>query len=378
MPVDLGIKAAIFLWQRLRPSGANMIRTIISIFVVLVATHMGLAVLAENQVPRSAVEMKLSFAPVVKASAPSVVNIYARRVVEAKENPFANDPFFADLFRNFGKPAPQVQNSLGSGVILSPDGLIVSNYHVVGGATEIRVVLNDRREFDAKVLLADEISDLAVLKVEGASALPAKPLRPSDQVEVGELVLAIGNPFGVGQTVSSGIISGLARSGGAVGNARAYFIQTDAPINSGNSGGALADRQGRVIGVNSSIITADSNSSGNVGVGFAIPIDIAKAVADRLVEGRSPQSGYLGVSSSDATGSTAGAQIEEVEPGSPASDAGLSVGDVVVAFDGRSIGSAIDLVAAVTTRAPGDEIDITVDRDGRRTEVNVVLAQATN
>lgn len=134
----------------------------------------------------------------------------------------------------------------------------------------------------------------------------------------------------------------------------------------------------RVIGVNSSIITADSNSSGNVGVGFAIPIDIAKAVADRLVEGRSPQSGYLGVSSSDATGSTAGAQIEEVEPGSPASDAGLSVGDVVVAFDGRSIGSAIDLVAAVTTRAPGDEIDITVDRDGRRTEVNVVLAQATN
>jgi len=380
MPVDLGIKAAIFLWQRLRPSGANMIRTIISIFVVLVATHMGLAVLAENQVPRSAVEMKLSFAPVVKASAPSVVNIYARRVVEAKENPFANDPFFADLFRNFGKPAPQVQNSLGSGVILSPDGLIVSNYHVVGGATEIRVVLNDRREFDAKVLLADEISDLAVLKVEGASALPAMPLRPSDQVEVGELVLAIGNPFGVGQTVSSGIISGLARSGGAVGNARAYFIQTDAPINPGNSGGALVDMDGRLVGINTSILT---RSGGSNGIGFAIPADL---VATFLVQARQgnhsfarPWAGIVGqmMDSSLAKGfeleRPEGMVVVEMHPESPFAKAGIRAGDVIIAFNGRLVNGPAEMLYHMSVAGIGNAATIEYVRGNQKLTTSVSM-----
>ena len=177
----------------------------------------------------------------VKATTPSVVNIYTQRVVSQRETPFGIDPFFADIFRNFGRETPRVQSSLGSGVILTADGIIVSNFHVVQEASQIRVVLTDRREFDAEVLLADEETDLAVLRLKGASGLPALALRDSDEVEVGELVLAIGNPFGVGQTVSSGIVSGLARSNLGIGGGRGYFIQTDAAINPGNSGGALVD-----------------------------------------------------------------------------------------------------------------------------------------
>lgn len=193
---------------------------------------------ATPRVPNSTAEISLSFAPVVKEAAPAVVNIYARRVVQTRRSPFEGDPFFGGLFRDFSAPRPRVQNSLGSGVIVSPDGFVVSNYHVVGQADDIRVVLNDRREYQARVLIGDEESDLAILKIE-AEDMPFLELRDSDTVEVGELVLAIGNPFGVGQTVSSGIVSGLARSGTATGNGRGYFIQTDAPINPGNSGGAL-------------------------------------------------------------------------------------------------------------------------------------------
>ena len=276
----------------------------------------------------------------------------------------------------------ETESGLGSGFVYDESGLILTAAHVIEGSRSVTVRFADGTRLSGTVVGTDSSTDVGVVRIEPVEGMVVATLALDEDLKVGQVAVAIGSPFGLHQTVTAGIVSAVGRSTetqGRDGRTRAIpAIQTDAPINSGNSGGALADRQGRVIGVNSSIITADSNSSGNVGVGFAIPIDIAKAVADRLVEGRSPQSGYLGVSSSDATGSTAGAQIDEVEPGSPASDAGLSVGDVVVAFDGRSIGSAIDLVAAVTTRAPGDEIDITVDRDGRRTEVNVVLAQATN
>jgi S1-C subfamily serine protease len=222
---------------------------------------------AKTRIPESPAEISLSFAPLVKQAAPAVVNIYASRVVQQSQSPFAGDPFFQNFFRDFPS-RPRVQNSLGSGVILSPDGIVVSNYHVVGQATEIRVQLNDRSEYAAEVLLADEEADLAILKLKGAKKLPSLALRDSDTVEVGELALAIGNPFGVGQTVSSGIISGLARSGTATGNARGYFIQTDAPINPGNSGGALIDINGDLIGINTSILT---RSGGSNGIGFAIP-----------------------------------------------------------------------------------------------------------
>ena len=214
------------------------------------------APLSAQQVPQSAAEVQLSFVPVVKQAAPAVVNIYAKVVREVRRTPLQSDPFFERFFRDpFADAKPRVQNSLGSGVILSADGIVVSNYHVVGMATDIRVVLNDRREFSARVLLGDEESDLAILKIDAPEPLPFLPLRASDTVEVGELALAIGNPFGVGQTVSSGIVSGLARSGGSGGQGRGYFIQTDAPINPGNSGGALVDMAGQLIGVNTSILT---------------------------------------------------------------------------------------------------------------------------
>jgi S1-C subfamily serine protease len=191
------------------------------IAVLIVALLMGGAALAEQSVPVSQAQILLGFTPVVKQTAPAVVNIYASRIVEERTSPFAADPFFGQFFKDFGQSTPRVSNSLGSGVIVSASGIVVSNYHVVGQATEIKVVLNDRREFVASVLLADEESDLAVLQLQDAAGLPALTLRNSDQVEVGELVLAIGNPFGIGQTVSSGIVSGLARSGLSIGGGAA-------------------------------------------------------------------------------------------------------------------------------------------------------------
>ncbi|MEO9629912.1 MAG: trypsin-like peptidase domain-containing protein, partial [Sulfitobacter sp.] len=232
------------------------------------------APLAAQQVPSSAAQMQLSFVPLVKQATPAVVNIYARILTKPQRTPLQADPFFERFFRDPFSERPRVQNSLGSGVILSADGIVVSNYHVVGTATDIRVVLNDRREFSAHVLLGDAESDLAILKLEGAADLPFLELRNSDAVEVGELTLAIGNPFGVGQTVSSGIVSGLARSGAADNGGQGYFIQTDAPINPGNSGGALIDMAGRLIGVNTSILT---RSGGSNGIGFAIPADLVAA-----------------------------------------------------------------------------------------------------
>ena len=251
------------------------------LFLALALALLSGPALSETRVPESRAEISLSFAPLVREAAPAVVNIYARRVVETRRSPFAEDPFFGEFFREFGQRQPRVQNSLGSGVILSDDGIVVSNYHVIGQATDISVVLNDRREYSASVLLADEQSDLAILQLDGASDMPHLPLRDSDTVEVGELTLAIGNPFGVGQTVSSGIVSGLARSGVATGNMRGYFIQTDAPINPGNSGGALIDTRGRLIGINTSILT---RSGGSNGIGFAIP-----ALAGGAIRGPGPR-----------------------------------------------------------------------------------------
>ncbi|HFQ14771.1 MAG TPA: trypsin-like serine protease, partial [Rhodobacteraceae bacterium] len=223
--------------------------------VISLAWFPGVAV-AETQVPETSAQVQLSFAPVVQHTAPAVVNIYAT-FASARANPFANDPFFSEFFRGFGGQ-PQAQNALGSGVLVG-DALVVTNYHVVRDAIAIRVVLADRREYSGKAILADEAADLAVIRLEGAQGddLPKLEIGDSDALAVGDLVLAIGNPFGVGQTVSSGIISGLARTGtggSALANDR-YFIQTDAPINPGNSGGALVDMRGRLIGINTLIVT---------------------------------------------------------------------------------------------------------------------------
>ncbi|WP_375174783.1 trypsin-like peptidase domain-containing protein [Pseudooceanicola sp.] len=339
---------------------------------------------AEGLVPRSRAEMALSFAPVVRAATPAVVNIYAKRVVAARQSPFANDPFFRDFFQNFGQVRPQVQNSLGSGVVLSADGIVVSNYHVVGQAEDIRVVLNDRREFTARVLLSDADSDLAILQIEDAPGDMAHlDLRDSDDVEVGELVLAIGNPFGVGQTVSSGIVSGLARSGAAMGNGRGYFIQTDAPINPGNSGGALVDTNGDLIGVNTSILT---RSGGSNGIGFAIPAALVAQFVAQAKQGKSrferPWAGISGQEVDAAMAETLGLDVPggvivaHLHPESPFAQAGIDVGDVIREVDGLAVNTPPEMIFRMSVAGLGAKARVGFYRNGKDREVTVQLIGA--
>ncbi|MEX5730121.1 Do/DeqQ family serine protease [Rhodovulum iodosum] len=347
--------------------------------VLIVLTLAG-AAWSGPRVPDSRAEISLSFAPVVREAAPAVVNIYARRVVAERVSPFAKDPFFRDLFGDLGRAVPRVQNSLGSGVIVAPDGVVVSNYHVVGQATDIRVVLNDRREFDAEVLLADEQSDLAVLRLEGAEDLPALPFRDSDSLEVGELVLAIGNPFGIGQTVSSGIVSGLARSGLSIGGGRGLFIQTDAAINPGNSGGALVDMAGRLVGINTAIL---SRSGGSNGIGFAIPADLVRRVVAQAEAGRdrfqrpwagvSAQAVDAGLAEGFGMGRPQGVVLTEVHPASPFREAGLGVGDVVLEAGGAPVNSPQALFFRLSAEGVGGRLDIAFLSDGKRREAEVAL-----
>jgi Do/DeqQ family serine protease len=339
---------------------------------------------AEGLIPRSRAQISLSFAPVVKQAAPAVVNIYARRVVETRSSPFADDPFFRDFFQNFGPARPKVQNSLGSGVVLSGDGIVVSNYHVVAQAEDIRVVLNDRREFSGRVLLADAESDLAVIQLDQAPKdMTHLDMRDSDSVEVGELVLAIGNPFGVGQTVSSGIVSGLARSGAAMGNGRGYFIQTDAPINPGNSGGALIDMNGDLIGVNTSIL---SRSGGSNGIGFAIP---AKLVAQFVAQARAgetrfqrPWAGMSGQEVDAAMAETLGLPVPggvivaHLHPDSPFAAAGIAVGDVIRSVDGVAVNTPPEMIFRMSVAGLGAKARVGYFRDGRDREVTVRLIGA--
>ena len=320
---------------------------------------------AKDTIPKSETEIKLSFVPLVKQAAPAVVNIYAKRIIEERRSPFSRDPFFRDFFRNFGQLQPRVQNSLGSGVILSADGYVVSNYHVVGGATDIRVVLNDGREISGNVILADQESDLAVLKLNSDEVLPYLELRKSDTVEVGELVLAIGNPFGVGQTVTNGIISGLARTGIASGSAKGYFLQTDAPINPGNSGGALIDISGALIGVNTSIL---SRSGGSNGIGFAIPADLVGQFLIQAKEGRTsfirPWAGMRGqpitfeMAASLGLPAMSGMIISELHELSPFSLAGIQVGDIITKVDGLDINSPEEMLYRMSVGGIGTTVDV--------------------
>ncbi|ETX27429.1 trypsin-like peptidase domain-containing protein [Roseivivax isoporae] len=359
-----------------------MLRPFITVLIPLVLVLAPAAAPAQERVPQDASEITLTFAPLVREAAPAVVNIYASRVVEAR-SPFQDDPIFRDFFRSFAPGRPRVQNSLGSGVILSPDGIVVSNFHVVGQATDIRVVLNDRREYSARVLLGDEEADLAILKIEGAPDLPHLELRDSDDVAVGELVLAIGNPFGVGQTVSSGIVSGLARSGTATGNARGYFIQTDAPINPGNSGGALIDVSGRLIGVNTSILT---RSGGSNGIGFAIPAALVRQFVAQAEAGREsfqrPWAGLTGqpVDSdlSESLGQTVpeGILISDMHPASPFAAAGVEVGDVIVAVDGRAVNTPPEMIYRLSVRGIGATSAIEIRRRGQTLTLEVALGPA--
>ncbi|MDU8928602.1 trypsin-like peptidase domain-containing protein [Alisedimentitalea sp. MJ-SS2] len=339
---------------------------------------------AETRVPTSQAEISFGFAPLVKQAAPAVVNIYAKRVVQVQSSPFMNDPFFQDFFQGFsGPPRPQVQNSLGSGVILAGDGLMVTNYHVVREATDIRVVLNDRREYDARVLLADQESDLAILQLDGASDMPHLPFRDSESIEVGELVLAIGNPFGVGQTVTSGIISGLARSGTASGGARGYFIQTDAPINPGNSGGALVDVNGALVGINTRILT---RSGGSNGIGFAIPSSLVQRFVEQARDGHDkfqrPWAGMNGqpvdsdIAESLGLATPQGLVISDLHEVSPFLAAGFQPGDVIVAVGGQAVNTPDEMIFRMTVAGLGNTVAVTRIRAGEAEAVAVALMAA--
>jgi serine protease Do len=316
-----------------------------------------------KSVPRSIADVRMSFAPVVERAAPAVVNIYTSRVVSRS----TGDPFF-DRFFGVG---PERQNSLGSGVILSPDGVIATNNHVIDGMQEIKVVLSDRREFVARVLLADSKTDLAVLKIDAPEKLPFLEYANSDAAEVGDVVLAIGNPFGVGQTVTSGIVSALARTAVAITDYQ-FFIQTDAAINPGNSGGALIDVDGRLLGVNTAIF---SRSGGSNGVGFAIPSRLVRQVIAQATNGGAIRRPWLGASSETVTPDLAravgldrpvGAIIGEVYPGGPAAKAGLKEGDVVVEIAGQPVFDAETLHYRVGIEDAGKTAPVIFMRAGKR------------
>jgi len=303
---------------------------------------------------------------------PAVVNISTRRVEAGPrlESPFGNDEPFNEFFRQFfGHQPPRTVRSLGSGFIVHPDGYIVTNNHVVDGATEIKVRLSDGREWPAKVLGRDPKTDLALLKVE-ASGLTVIPLGDSAQIQVGEPVMAIGNPFGLGQTVTTGIVSATGRviGEGPYDN----FIQTDASINPGNSGGPLINSRGQAIGINSAIFT---RSGGSVGIGFAIPIDLAKPVLTQLASTGHVTRGWLGVTIQRVTPDLAtsfrlaaprGALVSSVLEGSPAQKAGLVPGDVIVEYNGRELARSDELPRMVAETPIGSEVSLTVVRDGKR------------
>ncbi|HUF87379.1 MAG TPA: Do family serine endopeptidase [Thermohalobaculum sp.] len=365
-------------------------RTVGALMLALGAALAAVGAAPAQRVPESPSEIQLSYVPVVKKAAPAVVNIYTRKVVERSFSPFAGDPFFE---RMFGDLFPEmtrrrIENSLGSGVIVDPSGIVVSNHHVVGGADEITVVLHDRREFQGRVILADEQTDLAVVALEGARDLPSLELRDSDTLEVGELVLAIGNPFGVGQTVTSGIISALARSAGADRGrsgrvAPGYFIQTDAAINPGNSGGALVDMAGRLVGVNTAIL---SRTGGSIGIGFAVPANLVERVVAAARRGaKALDRPWLGIAGQPVTGEIAealgiarpaGVLVSQIHPESPLARAGMRAGDILLAVEGEEINGPSELSFRAATLGTGRSATVRYLRDGRVREANVALGPA--
>ena len=315
----------------------------------------------DRRVPGSTTEMTLSFAPVAQRVSPSVVNVYAAKVV-ANRNPFIDDPFFRRFFDLPGSmPREQVQRSLGSGVIVDAGGLVVTNNHVIEGATEVKVALADKREFEAEIVLKDARSDLAVLRLkDGREQFPAIEFGNSDELLVGDLVLAIGNPFGVGQTVTHGIVSALARTQVGITDFQ-FFIQTDAAINPGNSGGALVDLKGRLIGVNTAIF---SRSGGSQGIGFAIPANMVRVVVASAKSGGSVvKRPWLGAKVANLSPALAeelhldatieGVAILEIADGALAANFGFQRGDVIVAVNNQPVARTRDLerLAGETNRS---------------------------
>ncbi len=335
----------------------------------------------DKTLPQSRPEMQLSFAPLVKQTSGAVVNVYAERVVQ-RQNPFAGDPFFEQFFGQRMPNRSEKQSSLGSGVIVSHNGLVVTNNHVIQGADDIKIALPDGREFPCEVLLKDENIDLAVLKIKGQQEFPVLAIGNSDAVEVGDLVLAIGNPFGVGQTVTSGIVSALARnqvSSGDVG----FFIQTDASINPGNSGGALMNMRGELIGINTAIF---SRGGGSNGIGFAIPANLVKVFVAAAEEGKkSFEKPYVGATFQPVTSEVAealglksarGALVVGVTEGGPADKAGLKPGEVITSVNGIAVEHPDALWYRLTTAGLGKSARLMVSQNGSERELTMTLGTA--
>ena len=327
-----------------------------------------------------------TIAPMLKRVTPAVVNIQVESEVPIR-NPLLEDPFFRDPFfrRFFGipdVPSTQRRQSVGSGVIVdAKNGYILTNHHVIANATTIIVTLHDQRQFEAELVGSDERTDIALLKIE-AEGLTDVPMGDSSQLEVGDFVVAIGNPFGLGQTVTSGIVSALGRRTRIIEDGYEDFIQTDASINPGNSGGALITMDGLLVGINTAIV---STSGGNVGIGFAVPSNIARSVMEQLIEYGEVRRGRLGVLIQDVTPALAqalelgvdhGALITQVEPGSAAERAGLEPGDVIVSLDGRDIRNADDLSVRIGLMRVGTEVRIGYVRDGARRTTTATIGPA--
>jgi Do/DeqQ family serine protease len=348
--------------------------------VALVAS--GASVEAQRAVPESAAAMKQSFAPVVKKAAPAVVNVYVRHRVEQMVSPFFDDPFFGRLFgERFNIPRERIQNSLGSGVMVGGDGVVVTNNHVIQGSgeAEITVALADGREFPAKLILKDEQTDLAVLRLDAEGVqFPSIEFSDSDSLEVGDLVLAIGDPFGVGQTVTSGIVSALARTQVGISDYQ-FFIQTDAAINPGNSGGALVDMDGRLAGINTAIF---SKSGGSHGIGFAIPSNMVRLVVQSALKGGMVQRPWLGASLQPVTPDIAdslgldtpsGALVAKVHAKGPAAKAGLQAGDIVVSVDDKPVQNPQGFQYRFVTKGIGGAAVLGVLRKGQRVKTTITL-----
>lgn len=334
----------------------------------------------QKRVPFGQQEIQLSFAPLVRQTAPAVVNVYASQMVQ-QQSPFMGDPFFERFFGGGSMP-PREQSSLGSGVIVDPSGIIVTNYHVIRDADEVKVALSDGREFESTVILKDERVDLAVLRIKADEPFPVIPIGDSDALEVGDLVLAMGNPFGVGQTTTSGIVSALARNRVGISDF-GFFIQTDAAINPGNSGGALIDMAGRLIGINTAIY---SRGGGSNGIGFAIPSNMVRAVVVAAESGSDVfERPYIGAGFDAVTSQLAealglskpsGALVSSVDEDSPASRAGLKPGDLVLAMNGSPIEHVDALGYRLAVQNIDADITLTVMRQGKESEVKVKLERA--
>lgn len=344
----------------------------------------GPALAQERQVPANRAQVQLSLAPVVKETAPSVVNVYGARVEKRPSNPFFEDPFFRRFFGDggFGVPRERVQRSLGSGVIVDPSGLVVTNNHVIEGMTEVKVALADRREFAAEIVLRDPRTDLAVLRLAEKGPFPALAFGDSEGLEVGDFVIAIGNPFGVGQTVTQGIVSALARTQVGISDFQS-FIQTDAAINPGNSGGALVNMRGEVVGINTAIF---SRSGGSHGIGFAIPSAMVRVVVESARNGgaavRRPWFGArLQQVTSDIAESLglsrpAGALVASLDERGPAAKAGLKRGDLITAVGGQPIDDPDGFGYRFATRPIGGTLPLTVLRGGKEVALSVSLVAA--